>query len=219
MATLSTINQGDVLTVRTYKTLESSELAWANTYEIRSENAYTTESDVIQILQTLRDLFSSFERSLLYEDYTFDRVIFSTYVADSQPYDPFTFASFPVSLRGQYSTPGNPPLPLEFCTLVKRSVPFGRQGNILYRGIVTTQHTTITASGATIRNNRLAVIQDAVNTFYTSLRSLNFQLVLASGRNAVDLSTLRNVTGLVVKGDMRFKKLNNRYFDRLRNQN
>jgi hypothetical protein len=219
MAPLTTINAGDVLTVRVYKVLNPVQIAWANTYEIRSDNAYSGESNVSDILQTLRDLFANFERSLLFNEYLVDRVVFSTYVADSRPYDPFTFVSYPVNLAGQYTSPGFRPLPLEFCTLVKRAVPFGRQGNILYRGIVTTRDANITSAGATIIPARLNVIQDAVNTFYTSLRSLNFRLVLASGRNAVDPSTLRNVTSLSVKNDMRFKKLNNRYFDRTRNQN
>jgi len=145
--------------------------------------------------------------------------VVSSYVADSRPYDPYTFTSIPINLPGQYSVTTIRPLPLEMCTLVKRAVPFGRQGNILYRGIVVIPDADITATGTTIRSARLQAIQQAVNNFYDALAGQNFALVMASGREQVDRRTLRYVLELSVKSDMRFKKLKNRYFDKQRNTN
>jgi hypothetical protein len=219
MTGLTNIPEGSVLTVRTYKTLGVSRLAWANSYEIRNVGSYIGGDTVIQVIDTLSNIFKSFERSVLHARYTFDRIVFSTYVEDSKPYNPYTFVSVPVNLPGQYNLASATALPLELCTLVKRSVPFGRQGNILYRGIVVASDADIGSAGTTIKSARLQQIQQAVDSFLAALQGQGFSLVMASGKGQVDLTTLRDVTSLSVKADMRFKKLNNRYFDKVRNTN
>jgi hypothetical protein len=103
--------------------------------------------------------------------------------------------------------------------LAKRLVAFGRQGNLLYRGIVTRNETTVTPTGTVISAARVTAIETALNNFLNAIRQLGFDLVMARGVQQVEVGTLRRVTGLEVKQDMRFKKLNNRYFDKVRNQN
>jgi hypothetical protein len=156
---------------------------------------------------------------LLNAAYTLDRIIISSYVADSQPYDPFTFVSYTVSLPGQFTSGSNPLVPLQLCVLAKRLTNFGRQGSLLYRGIVTRNETTVTPTGTVISAARVTAIENALNNFLTAIRQLGFDLVMARGREQVEIGTLRRVVGIEVKQDMRFKKLNNRYFDKVRNQN
>jgi hypothetical protein len=89
----------------------------------------------------------------------------------------------------------------------------------LYRGIVTRNETTVTPTGTVVSAARINAIETALNTFLNAIRQLGFDLVMARGTQQVEVGTLRRVRALEAKQDMRFKKLNNRYFDRVRNQN
>jgi hypothetical protein len=219
MGRINRLDQDEVLTVRTYKVVPGAQIAWANTYELIVDNPSQDVNEVTTRLNNLRNAFVTLERGLLNVAYTLDRVIISSYVADSQPYDPFTFVSYTVSLPGQFTSGSNPLVPLQLCVLAKRLVAFGRQGNLLYRGIVTRNETTVTPTGTVISAARVTAIETALNNFLNAIRQLGFDLVMARGVQQVEVGTLRRVTGLEVKQDMRFKKLNNRYFDKVRNQN
>jgi len=219
MGRLNRLEQDEVLTVRTYKIIPNAQLAWANTYEVICDQAAQTPDQAELRLFQLTDALATLEKGLLSSAFILDRIVVSTYVADSRPYDPFTFASYTISQPGTYSASGNPPLALQFCTLVKRLTPFGRQGNILYRGIVGSVDATITPSGTTIRQARVTVIETRLNDFLTAIRNFGFDLVMARGTQTVEVGTLRRVRALEVKADMRFKKLNNRWFDKVRQSN
>ncbi len=219
MGSLVTIEENEVLTVRTYKTIPNAEIAWANTYELVSNQTISDTAQAESALNTLKSIFETLERDLLITSYVLDRIVISTYVADGTPYDPFTFTSFTVGRNGQYGSGFEPLLPLQFCALVKRIVAFGRQGNILYRGIVNANDADITASGTIIRSRRISQINNVLDAFRSALSQNGWQLVMASGEQQVDPTTLRFVSNLNIKPDMRFKKLKNRYFDKLRNTN
>jgi hypothetical protein len=173
-------------------------------------------SEVVARLNALKNAFVALERGLLGTPYVLDRVIISTYVPDGVPYNPYTFVSFPVNLFGVYNTLSNLILPLQLCTVIKRSVAFGRQGTLLFRGIVNSNDSDTTGGGTVIRGTRLNAITTALNTFLNAVRQQGFDLVMARGQDSVEVGTLRRVTGFEVKPNMTYKKLNNRYFDRLR---
>jgi hypothetical protein len=219
MGSLTNLEIGEAITVRVYKIVPNAPIAWANTYELVSKLAVSDAEGAASTLMNLKNIIVAFERSILNAAYVLDRVICSTYVADGSPYNPFSFTSFSVNLPGQYVTPGNPLLPLQLCTLVKRIVAFGRLGNLLYRGIVAANDATITSSGTVINQNRLDQIQNALANFIGNLSVNGFELAMVRGQQTVETQTLRLVSSLNVKPDMRFKKLNNRYFDKLRNTN
>lgn len=219
MATLENLEIGEPITVRVYKTVPNAPIAWANTYEVLSRLAVTDAQGAVSNLMNLVNIIVAFERSLLNAAYIIDRVVCSTYVPDGAPYNPFSFATYAVNQAGGYVTPGNPLLPLQLCTLVKRDVAFGRLGNLLYRGIVAANDATITSSGTVINQGRLEQIQNALANFMGNLYNAGFDLAMVRGRQTVETQTLRLVTSLSVKQDMRFKKLNNRYFDKVRNTN
>jgi len=62
MAPISSIQQGDVLTVRTYKTVGVARLAWANTYEIENVGQfYRSRNCATGIADTGQYLLRSFE--------------------------------------------------------------------------------------------------------------------------------------------------------------
>jgi hypothetical protein len=219
MSLLSRLDQDEVLTVRTYKVVPNAEIAWANTYELIVDDPSQNVDEVAARLSALKDVFVTLERGLLNAAYLLDRIIISTYVPDGTPYNPYTFASYTISQPGLYFTPGNPLLPLQLCALIKRLVNFGRQGSLLYRGIVAANDASITPGGTIIEPGRANAIANLLNNFIGAVRQLGFDLVMARGRESVEVGTLRRVTGTEVKRDMRFKKLNNRYFDKARNTN
>jgi hypothetical protein len=216
MALLNRLDQDEVLTVRTYKVLPNAQIAWANTYELMVDDPSVDVNEVTTRLQNLKNVFVALERGLLNAAYFLDRIIISTYVPDGTPYNPYTFASYTIGQPGTYVTPGNPLLPLQLCTLIKRLVSYGRQGSILYRGAVAANDAVITPSGTVIDSNRINQIASLFNTFINGVTQLGFSLVMARGQQAVEVGTLRKLTGFEVKPDMRFKKLNNRYFDKAR---
>ncbi len=216
MARLNTLDSDEVLTVRTYKTVPNAQIAWANTYEVVVVDPTEDPAESSARLETLKNEFVQAERGLLNSLFLFDRIVISTYVPDGVPYDPFSFVSYTVSLPGLYTTGNNPPLPLQLCTLIKRIPRFGRQGSILYRAAVGAPDANVTPSGTTIVARRVNEIQALYNSLLTGITNAGFRLVMASGRETVDFSTLRRVTALEVKREMTFKKLNNRYFDKTR---
>jgi hypothetical protein len=219
MGRLDRLEEDEVLTVRTYKVVPNAEIAWANTYEVIVDQP-TVDPDVTTArLSALRNAFVTLERGLLNAAYILDRIIISTYVPDGTPYDPFTFVSYTISQPGTYFTPGNPLLPLQFCALVKRTVNYGRQGSILYRGAVAANDAIITPGGTVIETSRRNVMTGLLNSFISSVQQAGFDLVMARGRETVEIGTLRRVVGIEVKDKMTFKKLNNRYFDKARIQN
>jgi hypothetical protein len=217
MSQINRLEEDEVLTVRVYKTAPGSQIAWANTYEVIVDNPSQDVNEVATRLNNLKNVFVNLERGLLCAAYLLDRVIISTYVPDSLPYNPFTFASYTVTAFGQYGTGSTALIPLELCTLVKRLVNFGRQGSLLYRGIVARPDVNIGATGTIIDNARVNQISSLLNTFINNVRQLGFDLVMASGQGQGNPIRVRRISGFEVKRDMRFKKLNNRYFDRLRN--
>jgi hypothetical protein len=219
MSQLNRLEEDEVLTVRTYKVVPNAEIAWANTYEVIVDQPTIDPSQTVQRLSALRNAFVTLERGLLNAAYILDRIIISTYVPDGTPYNPFTFVSYTISQPGTYFTPGNPLLPLQFCTLIKRIVNFGRQGSILYRGAVAANDAIVTSGGTLIETARRNVITGLFNSFISAVQQAGFDLVMARGREAVEIGTLRRVAGIEVKDKMTFKKLNNRYFDKARIRN
>jgi len=216
MGTLRDLEVDEVITVKTYKIVPNAEIAWANTYEFASNQTITDPTLANDALFALAEAIKSFEVSILVDDFVFDRIVMSTYVPDSNPYNPYSFISFSYSVPGDYYIPSTTPLPLQFAALVKRRVGFGRQGNLLYRGVAHVQDVTISSGGATISPVRLNALRTAVSNFMTAISNTAFRMVMASGSPSVDPTTLRTVINLNVKERMSFKKLNNRYFDRIR---
>jgi len=219
MGRLDRLEVDEVLTVRTYKTIPNTQIAWANTYEVINDTDTPDIAQVTSRLSALKNAFVQAERGLLNALFLLDRVVISSYVPDGVPYDPFTFVSYTVGMPGLYTNGNDPPLPLQLCALIKRRSPFGRQGSILYRGAVGSPDAVVTPTGTVIVQRRVTEIESLFNTLLNNIRNLGFDLVLARGREVVEIGTLRRVGGIEVKPTMTFKKLNNRYFDKLRQQN
>jgi len=171
--TLRNINQNTVVTARVYK--YHTGFAWANNYEIQAVNDIP---DPEFALQALADRLVSLERAIHLNITAIDRVTISTYAPDSQPYNPDALATFPYNQLGQRSISGDI-LPLEICLFVRRSVDFGRDGRLLYRGCLTEADVATTGM-------RMGLMTAAINFFQNAITSWqglgqNWRLVMASG--------------------------------------
>jgi hypothetical protein len=204
--TLAVITQGEVLTVRVYK--QYAGFSWANNYEVEATQDIANPSTALEFLAT-RVL--ELERGLHLSGIVFDRVAISTYVPDSQPYNPNTVAIFPFSLNGTRVGQGNA-LPLEACLFVRRNVVFGRDGRLLYRGCLTDTQVSTSNLRSVLLPSAVTSYQNIINNWRSVGLGNEFRLVMASG---LPIPTdVRQVVNLQVSEKVVYKKYNNRYFRR-----
>ena len=206
--TVTNITNGELFTVRIYK--RASGLTWANNYEVQAtQDVPFAQTSLIDLANRLVNL----ERALHLQAVTIDRVVISTYVRDSRPYNPETFVTIPVGLFGQRSSEGDP-LPIEYCLFVRRSVQSGRTGKLLYRGCLLESAATTIGFRPVLGTSAQNEIQSAVNEWFANqwLVSANpFNLVMASGDESLNV---RVVQGLAVSQSIVIKQWGNAYFDR-----
>jgi hypothetical protein len=204
--TLAVITQGEVLTVRSYK--QSLGYLWANNYEVEATQDITNPSTSLEFLATR---IVELERALHLSGAVIDRVAISTYVPDSQPYNPNTLAVFPFSVNGTRTGPGNV-LALETCLFVRRNVVFGRDGRLLYRGCLTDGQVSTNSLRATLTPAAVTTYQNIINSWRSVGLGNEFRFVMASGLPVP--TDIRIVQNLQVSEKVVFKKFNNRYFRR-----
>jgi hypothetical protein len=204
--TLATITQGEVLTVRTYKQYLS--YLWANNYEVEATQDITNPSTSLEFLATR---IVELERGLHLSGVVIDRVAISTYVPDSQPYDPNTLAVFPFSVNATRTGTGSA-LPLEMCLFVRRNVVFGRDGRLLYRGCLTDTQVSTSSLRAILLPAAVTAYQNIINSWRSVGLGNEFRFVMASGLPVP--TDIRVVQNLQVSEKVVFKKFNNRYFRR-----
>jgi hypothetical protein len=204
--TLAVITQGEVLTVRTYKQYQG--YLWANNYEVEATQDITNPSTSLEFLATR---IVELERGLHLSGVVIDRVAISTYVPDSQPYNPNTVAVFPITVNAT-RTPQGMAQPLEMCLFVRRSVLFGRDGRLLYRGCLTVPDVSSGALRALLTSTALNAFQSVINSWRSIGLGSEFRFVMASGLPVP--TDVRVVQNLQVSEKIVFKKFNNRYFRR-----
>lgn len=208
--TLSNITQGEVLTVRTYKTYGG--VAWANAYEIEAlTNLSAPESE----LEFVANRLALLERSLHGSFVEMDRVIVSTFVPDGQPYNPLTFASFPINLPCLRNV--SPSADIQQCLYVRRNVAFGRDGRLLYRFALARAEIEVPGIYPELATPAQTAIQNIVNDWLQQGGIGNaFRIVLA--RQTQSGIEVRPVVSLQVVKRIVVKQFNNRYYDRVRQQ-
>jgi hypothetical protein len=204
--TLAVITQGEVLTARVYK--QSLGYLWANNYEIEATQDITNPATSLEFLASR---LVELERNLHLSGAVIDRVTISTYVPDSQPYNPNTLAVFPFSVPGVRTGPGSA-VALETCLFVRRNVVFGRDGRLLYRGCLTDQQVSASSFRAVLLPSALTFYQNVINNWRSVGLGNEFRFVMASGFPVP--SEVRPVINLQVSEKIVFKKFNNRYFRR-----
>jgi len=203
---LSTILQGEVFTVRSYKQYVG--FAWANNYEVEATQDISNPSTELEFLA---NRIVELEKNLHISGITIDRVTISTYVPDSLPYNPNNVATFPFSVFATRQAPSEV-LPLELCLFVRRNVNFGRDGRLLYRGCLHEGDMSATAFRPLLTTSAVNSLQNIINNWRAVGLGNAFRLVMASGFPAP--SNVRPVVSLQVSEKIVVKKYNNRYFRR-----
>jgi len=103
-------------------------------------------------------------------------------------------------------------LPLELCLFIRRNVSFGRDGRILYRGVLMEIDMNSTEFRPLLTANAVSGFQNVINNWRSVGLGNAFRLVMASGFPAPN--NVRPVTSLQVSEKIVVKKYNNRYFRR-----
>jgi len=129
--TVLTFAAADLFVFRVVKYLSTNpDNKWANSYEFRA-NATGTESDLLTAGEKLVDFEVAFHRT----NVIFDRILISTWEADSVPYDPSTFISSTLTAIGTAAISGDM-MALNTCMSVARIAASGRFGHLFYRGVL-----------------------------------------------------------------------------------
>lgn len=211
--TLLEVNPGDSFSIRTIK--RYNEKRWANVYEVTYLGNSPMADPVSKMTQVLTFIANT-EADLLLTPYTVERATLSTLAVDSKPYNPDTFISLGVELTGRRQIPlGQKPLPLTTCILVKKRVPTGRQGNLLYRGLIHTGDGSLGVAGFQVLDQVASSIENRltqVRAFLLDQYTLGLCLVALKPDGQPTQPRL--VTALEVRQLTTVKKLNNKYFNR-----
>lgn len=184
--------------------------AWANSYEFVALDA-GAETELLALATGL----VTFEASFHYTTTIFDRVLISTWEADSVPYDPASFISSTLSAIGDTEATTDP-LALNQCLSVSRSAAFGRFGHLFYRNCVSEGDVQAPA-GKLILNSRPTFqerIDDALSDSglegYIGIPpSLGLQMVMINA----DGTQVRPIVQLRVQG-MTTVKTDHKWFNR-----
>jgi hypothetical protein len=214
VADLGQLNQGDVITMRVYKSLASNPLLeWANTYEFALFGTAPGYED----LNAFATAIVGAEALMHLSDVVYSRVVTSSWVADGEPYNPASFVVTEMGGLNGIRPQSSDPLPLSSCFQVKRNVSFGRSGRSLYRRVLQESDVEAPAGSQVIRNQDLpfyVTLVEAVQLAMFSAASLNgFQHVMAARYGNDPTIRVREVTGLQAVKPVSIKKTNNRYFD------
>jgi len=121
----------DKFTCRIYKYHEDRpDLPWVNNYEV-----FAIEGGVLNAIQALLTSLVLFEQVLHAGYVKIYKAVASTYEAETPtPYNPDSFCSMAFDLSGSRSSPA--PLDLRVCWHVSKNAATGRQGQLLYRGVL-----------------------------------------------------------------------------------
>lgn len=123
---------------------------WSNSYEVLANSAGSLGD-----LTVLGSALELFEKTLHNTFTVFDRLVISTWVADSVPYDPDAFYVAELTGAGTRDTTGELE-PITTCLSVARQPTSGRLGHIFYRGILC-QADTEAPAGITVLTNPTAL--------------------------------------------------------------
>lgn len=204
--TLANITADTVLTARVYKFFGG--YSWANNYEVQAVNDIP---DPTFALQELADRLVALERALHLSFIVIDRVVVSTYVPDSQPYNPNALATFSYNQNGQRNVSGDV-LPLEACLYVRRVTYFGRNGRLLYRGALAEADVGTNALRGVLTTSAFNSIRNLIDSWANPGLGQRFRFVMASG--FPNPTNIRLVYILTPSEKVVYKKVANRYFRR-----
>jgi hypothetical protein len=197
------------MTLRIFKRLTTAPSPeWSNRYDLSVVGTPTTQ-DLEDSCFDILDL----ERSLHLGSVGFNRMVLSTYQADSSPYDPTALLTMALSVSGLKAASGDP-LDLRVALFVRRQVDVGRIGKLLYRGSLSEGEVSAPAGIVALSNEANTSLNGVINTWEAGsgleFMSATGPLLMVMLNNGG--STARIVRSLSV-GGATITKQNHRYYD------
>lgn len=203
-------------TIRIFKAWRSDaiERAWSNTYEIISGDAGPTD-----LAGVANDIVEA-ERKLELTDVHFLQWTISTWGPDSKPYNPDTFITRGLTVKGSRGNDNginDTALDYNVCLQVKRNAATGRTGRLFFRGVLMEGDVMMGGDGRFVLvQSQLGPIGQAFTDYATGLAAYlgnesgeTLGLVSKSGTTIHRRPILSMQLGGVV-----VNKHNHRYFDR-----
>lgn len=215
---VAVITTGERFVARIYKRLTTNpDQVWVNTYEMV---ARVGAADGITASRNALGALVDWEQRFHLQTVQFYRSVMSTWLPDSEPYNPYNLLvdDFdPVSGARVVGT--NDPMALNVGLSVRRDVLAGRQGRAFYRGVLTEGDVIAPAGSYVLTPEARASLQSLVNAAGSETGGLNgalqgtgLALALLPGRTD-GIQDERIYTEMTVVG-VSIKALNNRHFDR-----
>lgn len=155
---------------------------------------------------------------ILLTNVVIDRIVASTWLEDSAPYNPSSLRVIPIGINGTKDFLLTQPVDDDLVLFIRKTVSTGRSGKILLRGVLTTAEINVDSGSWYIVGSALSDIEDLVGSFFTNL-STQFNVILigrsllsitypacAEGvkqvpiRNYTTIPVIRFVSSLVVVG-------------------
>lgn len=201
----------DLFIFRITKSLATNpDRQWQNTYEFRAVTSGDTGA-----LIALGTALVLFEQSMHMSQVVFERLLISTWVPDSHPYDPAAFIASSLTAVGARG--GLADLqPLSQCLTVTRQANSGRFGHIFYRGFLLEDD-----SNAPAGKPRLVARSDIQDDMEAALTSSGLgDYITVGGHTSLmmcmvnkDGSNVRDVNALRVQGVSQLP-LDHKWFNR-----
>lgn len=119
-------------------------VGWVNSYQFRSADPIMP--DALPLIAAAQ-LLVAYERELHLPSVFFDRVVISSWQADSTPYNPENLAVVPISQVGERDPGSSQRLDLNAVLNVRRATATGRLGKLAYRGVLLESDVDATEAG------------------------------------------------------------------------
>lgn len=171
------------------------------------------------IVEDLSVAMASGLAGMLLTNVIIDRIVASTWVSDSAPYNPENVRVFPIGINGEREFLLTDPVDDDLVLFIRKAVSFGRAGKILLRGCLVTADLLVSAGSWLLDTGAIDDLTDAVSTLYDTLKTVAADLALVGSpllsitypataegvkqipiKNYAETPTIRPVTSMVLVG-------------------
>lgn len=123
---------------------------------------------------------------ILLTNVVIDRIVASTWLEDSAPYNPSSLRVIPIGINGTKDFLLTQPVDDDLVLFIRKTVSTGRAGKILLRGVLTTAEINVDSGSWYIVGSALSDIEDLVDSFFVNL-STQFNVILI-GRSLLSIT-------------------------------
>lgn len=216
-------------TVRVFKErTDQPTIKWANSYELSSGEANFESSEMLDIASALVEAETKVHLNVV----KFTRVVISTWVPDSVPYDPNNLKTVDFSVLGSRSAGSQEKEALDTVLFIKRAADFGRSGKLFFRHFLVDSDVETGTGEPALSSAGSINATTALSTYITALSPVLTYIVMA-GKSQIsktykaaaegekqevkreynETPHIRKVIGFAIGGVKRVQ-LGHKYFDK-----